>query len=114
MSPPTEEAGPVGPATSPLNTTTGHHSSGFLQSNAAGRHCRVVQSHRRRMASQRLPLLVCGHRDPWTPWRPEHVSVKQAEGAAQAAEHLLGVGLVPMFDPAVLEAMRRIAGRWAA
>ena len=107
MSPPTHgRSRPGGTETAPTTST--------VVTPKSNRQCTSDALRRRSAASQRLTPLASGHSDPWQPWRPEQISVKQAEGAVQAAEHLLDVGLVPLFDPAVLEAMRSIAGRCAA
>ena len=89
MSPPTEEAGPYqGPATSPKTTTNSHHATGSLHSNNVARQLRD-----RRAGSRRLAPLVCGHADPWQPWRPKALSDKLVDGYADAVEHLDANGL---------------------
>ena len=60
----------------------------------------VVMWRRRRQASWRLePLQCCGCADPW----PCHChdqppSAKMIDAGAQAAEHLLDAGVLPLFD----------------
>ena len=62
---------------------------------------------RRREASRRLPLLHDGAADPWRPWRPEHISDVQAQGAIDAAHHLLAKDLLPLFDADTITAIGR-------
>lgn len=66
---------------------------------------------RRRDASRRLPLLACGCRDPW-PCR--HLdgpsSDHDTEGAADAARHLLAVGLTPLLRLEYQRALWRRGG----
>jgi hypothetical protein len=93
------ESRPGGTETAPTTST--------VDAPKSNRQCTSDALRRRRAASQRLTPLVCGHSDPWRPWGPKQLSDKQAEGAAQAAEHLLAVGLVPLFDAVTLRAMWR-------
>ena len=62
--------------------------------NALVRQCAARPWGRRRLASDRCaPLGDTGNvRDPWQPWRPEELSQKQIEAAAEAAEHLPQLG----------------------
>ncbi len=58
--------------------------------------------HRRRDAAHRLPPLDCGHRDPWT---CRHHDRPSTRGVTEAAEHLLAIGLPPLFDAATCRAL---------
>ena len=121
MSPPTEEAGPYqGPATSPKTTTNSHHATGSLHSNNVARQLRD-----RRAGSRRLAPLVCGHADPWQPWRPKALSDKLVDGYADAIGHLEDLGLTPAALTPETRAMwsrggddrataSRVVRRWAA
>jgi hypothetical protein len=62
---------------------------------------------RRREASRRLPPLHDGAADPWRPWRHEHISDVQAQGAIDAAHHLLAEDLPPLFDADTITAIGR-------
>jgi hypothetical protein len=65
-------------------------------------YCR--QLHLRRAASRRLPILDhLGLSDPWHYGRP-------AAGYPEAAEHLLGLGLLPAADRDGLRVMYRRGG----
>lgn len=75
---------------------------------------------RRQAATYRLPVLDCGHVDPWT-CRPSIPT----RGYAEAAQHLLDVGLTPAPNLAAMRDMWRhggdeqraalaIADRWEA
>ena len=81
--------------------------------NALVRQCAARPWGRRRLASDRCaPLGDTGNvRDPWQPWRPEELSQKQIEAAAEAAEHLLALDLLPIFDLDMLRAMWRAGFR---
>jgi hypothetical protein len=61
---------------------------------------------RRRDASRRLAPLPCGCRDPW-PCRhyDDQPSQRQLDAYAEAAEHLLNVGMLPAPN---VPAMRRM------
>ena len=65
-----------------------------------------VQLRARRAASQRLPLLECGHRsDPW------HYEPPGAFGYGPAVAHLLEQGLLPAPNRDGLREMWRRGGR---
>lgn len=73
--------------------------------------CAAAGLHRRRHAAARCVPLDDGHRDPWRPWRPEQHSAKQIEGAVDAAYHLLGADLLPLFDVETLRGMWKAGHR---
>lgn len=84
------------------------------ESITAQRQCAAVRPWRRRRdaADRSTPLGDSGNvRDPWQPWRPEKLSEKQIEAAAEAAEHLLELDLLPILDLDVLRAMWRAGFR---
>jgi hypothetical protein len=59
---------------------------------------------RRREASRRLPVLDCGRSDPWH-YDEVPLTDHQLDGAADAAEHLLALGLAPVFDMVTIRAL---------
>ncbi len=72
-----------------------------------GRGEAMLAAHRRRReAARRLPPLDCGCRDPWTCRHHDGpLSERQLDAYADAAEHLLTVGVTPAPN---LPAMRRM------
>jgi hypothetical protein len=66
--------------------------------------CASQIGRRRRAASRRLPILDSGHADPWRYPEPG------VRGYAEAAQHLLSLGLTPTPNVPALQAMSRADG----
>ena len=74
-----------------------------------------IQLHRRRAASQRLPVLDCGRSDPWHYEQPTAANCSTALNSSAsdyefAVAHLLEHGLLPAPNPDGLRAMWRRGG----
>lgn len=71
----------------------------------------IEQLRRRRAATYRLPVLDCGHADPWTCRHdPVTVTDQYVDGYRNAAEHLLANGLTPAPNLIAMRAMWRRGG----
>lgn len=69
----------------------------------------VAGLRRRREASRRLPVLPCGHADPWRYDAPGP-SERYVDGYRDAAQHLLAVGMTPASNVDAMRAMWRRGG----
>ena len=99
---PQKRIGPAGNGTDSESTRAADTS----QSNNA-----ALQLRRRRRAAYRCEPDTSGCRDPWRPWRPEHLSESYVDGYRDAARHLLAQGLLPAPNA---PAMRVLWGRRGA
>lgn len=88
--PPTKESGPATNGTTLTTTLDPDYTTGLR---------------RRRAASCRLPVLECGHRDPWT--CTCHNAELNVDSAVAAAHHLRAHGLQPLFGVAAARALWR-------
>jgi hypothetical protein len=71
-----------------------------------------AQLHRRRVAAAKSLPLACNCRDPYLCACTEPPPTERwVDAGAAAAQHLLEVGLTPILDVAVLQALWRRAGR---
>lgn len=71
----------------------------------------IAGLHRRREASRRLPVLPCGHADPWRYHDADEITEKYVDGYRDAAQHLIDVGLTPAPNLRAMRVMwRRGAG----
>ena len=106
---PPERENPRGVPTPGLTQTSPTHTADESESIAAVRQCAALKSRRRK----REPLHGDGHGDGDVrePERPEKLSEKQIEAAAEAAEYLLAQGLMPIFNLDTLRAMWRAGHR---
>lgn len=98
----------------PANVEKSQQDSNTDERSAPVRQCASVRplERRRKAADRSTPLGDTGNvRDPWLPWRPEQLSEKQIQAAAEAAGHLLELNLTPMFDLEMLRALWRAGFR---
>lgn len=84
----------------------------------------IQQLRQRRAAASRLPVLDCGHRDPWTCHHDQgDVTDRYVDGYRDAAQHLLATGMTPAPNLAAMRVMwrrgggdrdlvRTVSGRW--
>ena len=71
----------------------------------------IQQLRQRRDAASRLPVLDCGHRDPWTCRHdPVTVTDRYIDGFRDAAKHLLASGMTPAPDLTAMRALWRRGG----
>lgn len=99
------------PGTGPLGKSA--EATDKDQITASGRWCpadTVTCAWRRRRASHRLPVLDCGHSDPWRSWRPEHVSDLQVDGYRAAVQHLRAHGLLAAPNIPAMQELWRLGG----
>jgi len=64
----------------------------------------------RRIATQRIPELACGHVDPWTPACRNESTDRCIDGYRDAAQHLLAHGLTPAPNIAAMRDMWKRGG----
>lgn len=92
-----EKRRPAGNGAASTSTPDTHHYTAGLR--------------RRRATTCRLPVLDCGHVDPWTCRHDaDDITDQYIDGYRDAAQHLLANGLTPAPNLAAMRAMWRRGG----